>query len=555
MDHHVLFDSTEELTLLKHDIIKNLRDFIHHHTYYFLPAMRSPKYNPRRIPIVEFTIEALLYIIQSMSLTKGDELETILTSILKENYKMTDEIAHEVIQNMFAHRCSTEIILLAENKMRKHVEGMLRTHSYQEVMDIYRRYLFPRPYEKKNLGQVFTPFPLIEKIIDHIPHDIMLDPKSTFFDPSAGMGGFLVILYKRLMITLTSAIPNKKKRHEHIVSKMLFAAELTKNNVHRMKKIFGSTFHVYEGNSLKLDNETMKKHFGVEQMTVIVGNPPFENEQKKETKKVAGYSLWIEFVNMSLDHWLQKDGIFGMLLPPGWRKASDDKSRTKDLWKRMSSQCTPLYIEMLDENETKTYFNAAVSIRADLIVLQKKKNTEHKTLIIGTDKKTYNMDLTKLPFLPNGHIGYWKRYITNNKKEGMKVLYSRSIYGSDKKTVRTNADQHYKYKVIHSIHVNGSCVYLYTDKKNKDGGFGVSKVIFNEFGNWNKPILDWNGQFGMSQHVFALLISSKQEGEQIIRYFNQNKLNFFANDLNWSTSRPTVSWKLFRNIKNGFWVN
>ena len=41
------------------------------------------------------------------------------------------------------------------------------------------------------------------------------------------------------MITLKKAIPNKSKRHDHIVGDMLFAAEITKNNVERMRKIFG----------------------------------------------------------------------------------------------------------------------------------------------------------------------------------------------------------------------------------------------------------------------------------------------------------------------------
>jgi hypothetical protein len=549
-----LFDATEELTILKSEIIKELSQIIQIHTFDFISGKRSHKCNPKKLSIEEFTMDALMYIIQVIALTDGAELEGVLKPVLKQNYKMNDECAQDVIENMFAHRCSSKIILLAENKMRKHIDGMLRTHSYKEVMKFYRRNLLPRFFEKKNLGQVFTPFPLIDKILDQIPYEYMRDPNTTFFDPSAGMGGFLVVLYERLMISLTEAIPNKNKRHDHIISKMLFAAELTKNNVQRMKKIFGSSFHVYEGNALDLDNKAMKKAFGVEKMTVIVGNPPFENEQKKDTKKLAGYSLWNKFVEKSLDHWLDDNGIFGMLLPPGWRKASDEKSRTKDLWQKMSRECTPLYIEMFDAKETKAHFNDAVSIRADLVVLKKKKNIGQNTLIIGTDKKTYRTNISKMPFLPNGHITYWKKILTTNRNEGMNVMYSRSVYGSDKKSVKINSDNRFKYKVIHAIHADDSRVYLYTDKKDTEGGFGIPKVIFNGYGGWNKPILDEKGKYGMSQVVFGLGFKNTKDANEILQFFNQYKnRKLFEDDLSWATSSPFIFWKLFRNIRYNFW--
>jgi hypothetical protein len=542
---------------MKQQVVKDLQVCLPLYTHFFNNAKRKPKYNPQKLSLREFVLDALLYIIQSFALTSSEEIIHVLPSVIQNNYSMSGEDAQEVVESMFAYRSNTKIILLAENKMRKHVECMLKTHSLQEVMEFYRRYLTPRFYEKKNLGQVFTPFPLIDKILDQIPLEIMSDPKSTFFDPSAGMGGFLVVLYKRLMITLLKAIPDKKKRHDHIVSNMLFGAELTKNNVHRMKKIFGNTFHVYEGNTLLLDSkEKMRKHFGVEQMRVIVGNPPFEKPQGKETRKVAGDTLWIDFVNMSLDKWLEKDGIFGMVLPPGWRKAMDEFSRSKDLWEKMSVQYKPLYIEMFDANTAKKAFHDVVSIRIDVVVLQKTKNQGYKTTILGTDGKQYKIDVTKLPFLPNGHLEDWKKVLTKNRKDGVHVLYSRSAYGSDKKSTKSVSDRKFKYKVIHAIHKDGSRVYLYTDKKNKEGGFGVSKLIFNRLGGWNRPVLDLCGEYGVSQNMFAVLFSSSQDAKDAYKFFSNPKmLTIFQDDFTWTTSIPASFWKMFRNMKNGFWHN
>lgn len=545
-----LFDSSEELTLMKKEVIKDLQKYLQIHTHYFLASQRKRKFNPLKMPLEDFALDALLHIIQSISLTSPTEMMPILQSVIMRNYDMTEEMAQEVIENMFAHRCDTKIIILAEDKMRKHVEGMLKTHSLKEVMEFYRRYLTPRFYEKKNLGQVFTPFPLIDKILDRIPIEIMYDPNSTFFDPSAGMGGFLVALYKRLMITLTKAIPDNKKRHAHIVSKMLFAAELTKNNVHRMKKIFGDTLHVYEGNTLVMDP---KKEFGMGKFRVVVGNPPFEKPQMKDTRKLGGDSLWDDFVRKSFDEWLLPGGYFGMLLPPGWRKPSDEKSTTQGLWELMTIENTPEWVEMYNDKETKYYFEGNVSIRMDLVVVKKEKNKKkNKTMIKGTDGKIYKEKLHKFPFLPNAHMEEWSKILIKNKNDGVNVLYSRSVYGSDKSSVKKEKDMIFRFPVIHGIQKSNQ-KFLYTNKKNKQGGFGVPKVIFNKFGGWNKPILDTEGKYGMSESVFAFPISSEKQGKKMMIFFNKDRLQMFSEDLNWATSRPSISWKLFRNINKDFY--
>ena len=80
------------------------------------------------------------------------------------------------------------------------MKSLLETRRMEEVLSLYREHLTPRIYEKKNLGQVYTPFYLIHLIINRIPTKIWRNKNSRFFDPAAGMGGFLVIVYQKLMI-------------------------------------------------------------------------------------------------------------------------------------------------------------------------------------------------------------------------------------------------------------------------------------------------------------------------------------------------------------------
>ena len=43
----------------------------------------------------------------------------------------------------------------------------------------------------KATGEVFTPTPLVQEVLDQLPHNIFTDPTKTFLDPACGDGQFL----------------------------------------------------------------------------------------------------------------------------------------------------------------------------------------------------------------------------------------------------------------------------------------------------------------------------------------------------------------------------
>ena len=70
-------------------------------------------------------------------------------------------------------------------------------------------------------GEVFTPLEVCIKMVNEIPLQTLKNPDSTFIDPSAGNGNFIIALRDRL-----------KEYHseEHILNKMLYSIELMKDN-------------------------------------------------------------------------------------------------------------------------------------------------------------------------------------------------------------------------------------------------------------------------------------------------------------------------------------
>ena len=79
-------------------------------------------------------------------------------------------------------------------------------------------------------GEVFTPLEVCTKMVNEIPLQILKNPNSTFIDPSAGNGNFIIALRDRL-----------KEYHseEHILNKMLYAVELMEDKHTEMCKRVG----------------------------------------------------------------------------------------------------------------------------------------------------------------------------------------------------------------------------------------------------------------------------------------------------------------------------
>ena len=79
-------------------------------------------------------------------------------------------------------------------------------------------------------GEVFTPLELCNLMVNRISLDALKDPKSTFLDPAAGNGNFLIALRDRL-----------KEYHseEYIIDNMLYAIELMKDNHKEMCERIG----------------------------------------------------------------------------------------------------------------------------------------------------------------------------------------------------------------------------------------------------------------------------------------------------------------------------
>jgi len=155
-------------------------------------------------------------------------------------------------------------------------------------------------------------------------------------------------------------------------------------------------------------------------------------------------------------------------------------------------------------------------------------------------------------FLPNLNIANVKKLFpktdNNTCDLGACILYERSAYGSDKVWVSENKGANFKYPLIHSTTQKGPRI-MYS-KTNGNGFFGIPKVIFGESGI-NEPVIDFEGEYGMTQGAMALSIKNRSDGEKLVKFLKSNFFKNIRTACSWGGFR--IDWRLFTYFKEDFW--
>jgi len=417
---------------------------------------------------------------------------------------------------------------------------LITSMNYNEILEKIKDYLPVRENEKDKFGEVFTPPTLIDELLDQLPADVWSNPDLKWLDPASGIGNFFMLVFYRLMTGLAKKIPNKTKRSQHILKKMLFMTELNLKNVKIARTVFGTDAQIVGADFLT--------HRFDHKYDIIIGNLPFNEETNKNNKKTV--ALWTKFVDKSLDL-LNSGGYMAFIHPPGWR-SPDNKT---NLWAKLTHK-QMMYLHIYGAEATKKLFN--VNTKIDLYVL---KNTpaDKDTIVIDEVGEKHSIDLTKISFLPNykfkeiqhllvsgKNTKNTKNTKNNTNKNSLTILHDTAYSTSKTKEIK---DVVFKYPVISSI-TNGNKINLrYSNTKNK-GHFHVAKVIINS-GRYPYPYNDFNGEYAMTQNLFAIPITSKKQGDDIVRAISSEEFNTILKATKWGTY--AIDYKLFKHFVKDFY--
>ena len=316
-----------------------------------------------------------------------------------------------------------------KTKMSNTSNPLIYDMSENDIMDTIKQYLPIREKEKNENGEVFTPYELINEMLDKLPEEVWYDPDLKWLDPANGIGNFPMVIYGRLMVTLADidGLKNKKNRHTHIIRNMLYMVELNPRNIEISRRIFGEDANIYCGDFLE---GKWEDQFEIEEFDIVVGNPPFNKGGiRSHTGKQLGEkneTIWTKFIEKSFA-WLKPDGFLVFINPLSWLKKSH--SLHNELLEKHI-----VWLKLWDNSQSKGMINADIPI--SLYVLQNKKNTSNKKTEITSILKRRNLTTTSTEYL--------------NKNYSIPLAYH-SIFNKLIRFIETNNLQlGYKTKTIKS---------------------------------------------------------------------------------------------------------
>ena len=419
------------------------------------------------------------------------------------------------------------------------IREIYRKNSNNNMRTLIANQFLPTNIEKLENAEVSTPVFLIDEMLSKIPEAFWKSPKAVF-EPCCGKGNFLLGIFDKFYEGLEESISDTTERCKTIVAECIFFGDISEMNVLITTEILrchiemytgiypNYTFNIFVGNTLILD---VKEHFKIEHFDSVIGNPPYNKSRIGEVKgKYGGRSLWDNFVVNALTM-LKESGYLLYIHPPSWRKPNHY------LWKIMSSKQIH-YLKSYSKQEGLDIFGC--SVLTDYYLLENTKlykNTE----FVGD--KTYSVNLSELPFLPSGCIEEIRKILGSNK-----VIHSSSIYDARRKYVSPTKKEDFILPVVHSMTKKKGLGFIYS--KDDRGHFRVPKVILS-FGQHQYPHNDWEGKYGMSQMCFGLEISSKEEGDNIVKAINSDKFREILKNTKWSTFQ--TDWRMFQEFKKDFW--
>lgn len=264
-------------------------------------------------------------------------------------------------------------------------------------------------YKVKQRSEVRTSGALIDEMLDQIPESVW-EQGDLFLDPCCGRGTFLLKIINKL----------RNYHSDESIQNMIHGIDIDSWCVYTTKLLIANELGC-DIDSVKIGHgDFIEKDFG-DMKFVVVGNPPYQ----KGKNKAKRWTNWILFVEKSL----QISKIVAMVVPQSLTAPGDS-------WKMIRGFCTVISLDVkkfFDEASTFCYFVANPNKRCD--------NTK-----IITSEKSFNLNISEMPFLPND--------VTDNSLELMNKLFKRKSRVWKRGELHTSNDDRFsengKYRVIHT---------------------------------------------------------------------------------------------------------
>ena len=386
-------------------------------------------------------------------------------------------------------------LLFKKMKESTYGDNYNRMSYIKAVVRMLREYVNVGKEEVKKFGEVMTPIELVEKMLDTLPYEVWSNPDLKWLDPANGVGIFPAVIVERLMKGLAKVIPDQKERYKHIIENMIYVCELQHKNLFLHlcafdpKDLYAS--NVYLGSYLDEGfDKHMREVWEVEKFDIIVMNPPYQ-EQKEGNKKTQ--ALWDKFVIKAVGE-LVEAGYLVAVHPDNWRGYGKGFEKVRKILK--SKQI--LSLEIHNKFDGLKTFGAKTTY--DFYCMQNVEPTMF-TKITCQDGTIERVDISQMPFIPNGMFDVFENLIAKDGEETVELIANSSYHHQRPHMSKEQTDE-FKYPCVYVIVVDGTVKFWYSNT-NQNGHFGIPKVIFSN--GYSIPIIDETGEYGVTEFAFGIV--------------------------------------------------
>jgi hypothetical protein len=273
------------------------------------------------------------------------------------------------------------------------------------------------------------------------------------------------------------------------------------------------------------------------QFDVILMNPPYQQSSKDGIGR--NKLLWPLFVEKAIVL-CKDDGYIANIHPSIWRKP----------WSKLYSILIAYDIQILkmhSKKAAKQIFGA--NTRFDYYILKKAKY-QKSTAINDEEGNVAVLDISGLPFLPSANIFGVLDLIDSTGRNRLNVLYCTYYHTKYKSLVKDKKSDTHKYPLLHSVVKDGP-VFMYASTTER-GLFGVKNKVILNVGEHIRPLLDLEGEYGMTEGAFAIVCDSREEAEAIFKAVGSEKFSReVVKATKWSNYK--VEYAMFHYFKKDFW--
>ena len=429
------------------------------------------------------------------------------------------------------------------------INEIYKNSSPNEVRFRIEKHFIPTVEEKRNNAEIPTPVILVNKMLNVIPAGYWKTHK-TFFEPCCGKGNFVLGIFDKLYEGLEESVPNKTERIR-IIMRSIYYSDITPMNIfittellkchiqhYTGKNETDYSFNSYVGDTLQMN---LEEQFNINGFDAVIGNPPYNGSGSVGT----GNSIWQNFTTTALNNWIVKNGLLLFVHPSGWRKPDSKRGKYLNMFDLMTNKNQMVYLEIHGLKDGLKTFKCGT--RYDWYLIEKTRKYK-ESIVIDEENKKNEIDLSIFKWLPNSNIQKIKSILANDEDIRCNIMYNTPYHSVLKKQMSHTRNEEFKYECIHTTPKTGPRI-IYSNVNDK-GHFGISKVIFGDSGISN-PIIDMEGNYGMTEHSMAIQVSSYDEANNITNAIKSESFKNIIKSCSFSTYQ--LDWRIFKEFKKDFW--